>query len=115
MSEGPSLWITDDTTKRTYHVELDGTPIASFPTPNTAISSVAIDPTDLSLWGANEGSASGTPPGKLVNYSRSGVVLGELFASDFGGLNTEGVAVSVAVGNDTLWVVDDPASPAIES
>ena len=115
VSEVASLWITDDTTKTTYHMQLDGTPIDSFPTPNTAISSISVDPTDRTLWGANEGSSSGTPPGKIVNYDRSGTTLAQIGASEFGGLNTEGASVSVAVGDDTLWVVDDPTSKTIAS
>lgn len=115
VSEQPTLWITDDVTRLTYHVTLDGTVLGQFSTPNSARSSIAIDPADRSLWGANEGSASGFPPGKLVNYDRQGQVIQEVLAGSFNGLNTEGVAITVAIGDDSLWVVDDPTSNQIDS
>jgi choice-of-anchor A domain-containing protein len=105
---GPSLWITDDVTKMTYNVTLDGVLITWFETPRTAKSSIAVDPWDGTLWGANEGTASGELPGKLVNYTRSGEFIQEIDADLFGALGTEGVALAISPENDTLWVVDDP-------
>lgn len=109
VTEEPTLWLTDDVTRTTYNVSLTGGLISSFPTPNTAISSIAVDPINRTLWGANEGSASGIPPGKLVNYDRTGVVIQEILASAFGGIGTEGMAVTIAADDSSLWVVDDPA------
>ena len=106
----PTLWITDDVARLTYNVDLDGGVITSFETPNTAYSSVAVDPIDGTLWGANEGSSSGTPPGKLVNYDRTGRVIEEIPAGVFGAVGTEGLALAIAADDDSLWVVDDPAS-----
>lgn len=103
----PSLWVVDDVAKTTYHITLDGDLIASFPTPNGARSSIAVDPNDLTLWGAGEGSPS-APDGKLVNYDRDGTVIGQILAEEFGGVGTEGIAVAIAPDDDSLWVVDDP-------
>ena len=107
-SEFAALWITDDVLKVTYQITPDGDLITSFATPNNATSSIVVDPNDRTLWGANEGSSSGTPPGKLVNYDRNGTVIEEIFAGEFGGVGTEGLAVAIAPDDDSLWVVDDP-------
>jgi glucose/arabinose dehydrogenase len=106
----PSLWVVDDVAKATYNVTLEGVLNTSFGKPNTAISSIAVDPVDGTLWGVNEGGASSA--GKLVNYSRSGVVLGEISSETFGALNGEGLAV--ASDGNSLWVVDDPRSGSVE-
>ena len=111
----PTLWITDDVEKLTYNVDLNGVVITSFETPNTAYSSVAVDPIDGTLWGANEGSSSGTPPGKLVNYDRTGGFIKEIEADAFGAVGTEGLALAIAADDDSLWVVDDPAQLRIGS
>jgi len=105
----PSLWVVDDVAKMTYNITLDGELNTSFGTPNTAISSIAVDPVDGTLWGVNGGGASS--PGKLVNYSRSGVVLGEITADTFGSSSGEGLAV--ASDGNSLWVVDDSATPTV--
>lgn len=106
----PSLWLVDDGTDMTYNVTPDGDLNFSFATPRNAVSSVALDPTDQSLWGANDGATS-----RLVNYTYEvvdgqavAVVLQEILGSEFGAVSGEGVAVTFNPGNDTLWVVDDP-------
>ncbi len=103
-----TLWVVDDVTKVTYQVSELGALLASFPTPNTAISSIAVDPRDGTLWGANEGTGDGSVPGKLVNYDRNGVVIREISAADFGAVGTEGMGLTFDRRNPTLWVVDDP-------
>ncbi len=104
-----NLWVVDDITLTTYQITEDGVLLTSFPTPNTAKSSIAVDPKDGTLWGANEGTAAGSP-GKLVNYDRSGNVIREISAADFGAVRTEGMALTFDRRNPTLWIVDDPPS-----
>lgn len=108
--EAPTLWLVDAGTKTTYRTTFDGRLITSFPTPNTATSSVTVDPVDRLLWGVNEGSGSNPTanPGKLVKYDRTGTVVREIPASTFGGMGGEGLAVTVG-GDRSLWVVDDPS------
>ncbi len=115
---GPTLWLTDDGTNRAYHVNLDGSVIQSFQIPReggTANSSVAIDPTNLTLWGANEKASTPEAPGQLLNYDRQGNPIGTIPAEAFGAVGAEGVAVTVSPDNDTLWVVDSPAGSAISA
>jgi hypothetical protein len=100
------LWVVDDVARVTYNVTLAGGLNVSFGTPNTAISSIAVDPVDGTLWGVNEGSS--TNPGKLVNYSRTGVVIQQIPSDMFGAFGGEGLAVTVGSGGGSLWVVDDP-------
>jgi uncharacterized protein YjiK len=115
-AEAQSVWLTatrnnsDGTSvKMTYHATVDGQLIeAPFPTPNTAISSIAVDPTNRTLWGTNEGSSTAQNPGKLVNYDRSGSRIQEILSSEFGAVGGEGTALTLSPDNDTLWVVDDP-------
>lgn len=111
--EAPSLWLVDAGTRTTYRTTFDGQLITSFPTPNTATSSVTVDPVDRLLWGVNEGSGSNPTvnPGKLVKYDRTGTVIREIPASTFGGMGGEGLAVTVG-GDRSLWVVDDPSANA---
>ena len=100
-----SLWVVDDVARTTANVTLSGQRTTSFATPNTAISSVSVDPLDGTLWGVNEGGAAGA--GKLVNYDTTGAVIREIPAGTFGGFGGEGM--SIAPGPDgSLWVVDDP-------
>ncbi|MGI9607017.1 MAG: ice-binding family protein [Acidimicrobiales bacterium] len=115
----PTLWITatrnnpdGSSAFMTYNVDPNGVMVsAPFQTPNTAISSIAVDPSDRSLWGANEGSSNPNNPntGKLVNYDRTGSVIGEILARSFGAVGPEGLSITVSPGDDSLWVVDDPA------
>lgn len=114
-SDSPTLWLVDDVTRRTYHAQLDGTVIESFPTPASAFSSVTIDPVDRLLWGVNGGSGSNPAanPGKLVKYDRSGQVIREIPAGTFGAVGGEGMAVTVG-GDRSLWVVDDPSPAAAD-
>lgn len=109
--ESPALWITatDGTGDRiTYNVSPEGLLLASFPTPSGATSSIAVDPTNRSLWGANESFSGGQ--GRLVNYDRNtGASIGTINAELFDGVGTEGVALTLAPGDsDTLWVATDP-------
>lgn len=104
-----SIWVTDDFTKQTYNLSLDGSLNFKFPTPRTAVSSIDVDHTDGTLWGANDQS------NKIVNYTfevvageYKAVVLKEIFLDGIGSIGSEGVAVTLSDSDDTLWVVDDP-------
>jgi streptogramin lyase len=74
VAQQPSLWLTDDETGMVYNVTPDGDLIGKFPVPGTrrAESSIAIDPVNRTLWGANDGSSA-----RLVNYDRQGNVPGD--------------------------------------
>ncbi|NNF54033.1 MAG: DUF3494 domain-containing protein [Acidimicrobiales bacterium] len=105
----PSIWVTDDFTKQTYNLNLAGSLNFKFPTPNTAVSSIDVDHVNGTLWGANDRS------NKIVNYTfevvageYKAVVLAEIFLDGIGSIGSEGVAVTLSDGDDTLWVVDDP-------
>lgn len=104
-----SIWVTDDFTKETYNLSLDGVLNFKFPTPRTAVSSVDVDHSDGTLWGANDRA------NKIVNYTFEvvageyrAVVLQEIFLDGIGSIGSEGVSVTLSEGDDTLWVVDDP-------
>ncbi|MDH4120021.1 MAG: esterase-like activity of phytase family protein, partial [Acidimicrobiia bacterium] len=98
---GPTLWLTDDGTNKTYHVSLDGTLLEAFDTPGgrAANSSVAIDPSNLTLWGTNERASTPAGPGQLVNYDRRGQLITAIPAETFGAVGTEGIAVTMSPAN----------------
>lgn len=117
-TDGPTLWITDAGRGWVYQVTTEGALLNEpFRPPNTgvngrrAISSVAVDPTDLTLWGSVDGTGTTEDQGRLLNYSRSGERLDVIEASSFGAFGTEGIALTVSPVDNSLWVVDDPIEP----
>ncbi len=99
-----TLWISDDVTQMIYRVAGDGVLLASFRSPANRPSSMAINPTDGTLWSAVEG-FSPNFPGGVVNYTRAGTLLAAIPENLYGGVGTEGVAVDFF--DDTLWTCDD--------
>lgn len=107
----PTLWITDDQTRMVYEVSLDGKELLSSFVPTVTFSvnnvqritpsSIALDPTDDTLWVVQEGR-------RLFNYNKLGTELLRIDEDIFSALSPEGMAVDYFDG--TLWVVDDPAS-----
>ena len=95
------LWLVDDVQKQVYQLLPNGQLLSSFPTLAGATSSIAVDPSDDTLWGASEGTD------RIVNYDKSGQLISFFFTSTFDPNAVQPEAVDVNPTDDTLWVVDD--------
>ena len=97
----PRLWLVDDVQKQVYQLFPNGELLTSFPTIAGATSSIALDPSNDTLWGASEGSD------RIVNYDKTGQLISFFPTSAFdpNALQPEGVDVNPNDG--TLWIVDD--------
>ena len=102
-AEVRTLWISDDVTETVYRVTLDGALVESVKSLARVHSSIAVDPSNGTLWGAAE--AENLVPGGVANSRRDGSLLTSISETAFGGDDTEGVAVDFF--DYTLWVVDD--------
>ena len=114
VAQESTLWISDDTINTVFEVTEAGAILRSWP--SSAISGLAVDPNDETLWAALEGFD------RIRNYDKDGMTLGTFLASEIyeAELGTpvdplltrpEGVAVDYSDGS--LWLVDDDLNRAI--
>jgi cysteine-rich repeat protein len=109
-----AYWVSDDTTRTIYQIAPDGSEIFRFSSMistggapfSVAISELANDPADNTLWAVTE------VPGRVVHYRKrceppdcDGFMI-SLFGTDRFALGVEGIAVDTR--RDRLWIVTDP-------